>query len=63
MKHLEAACRRAFEKWAKEGTKPFMYPLKQVANGEYVSPFTEQAWRAYKAGWMKEFCEAAKYDV
>lgn len=44
-------CRKAFETWAQEGTKPLMYPLLMCAGGEYVSPFTEHAWRAFKAGW------------
>jgi len=51
MKNLEAVCRGAFEKWAKEGSRPFFYPLKQCANGEYASPYTEFVWRAFKAGW------------
>jgi hypothetical protein len=47
----EQLCRAQFEDWAKQGVRPEMYPLRQVANGEYVSVFTDSAWKAFRAGW------------
>jgi hypothetical protein len=47
----ENLARAEFERWAKEGTKPFLYPLERLAGGDYVSVHTEHAWRAFRAGW------------
>ena len=44
--------RAAFEKWAKEGTRPYEYNLAKLASDEYVSTGTETAWRVYRAGWL-----------
>lgn len=44
--------RKVFELWCKEGVKPLWYDLTQCANSEYVSPYTEFAWKAFKAGWF-----------
>lgn len=46
----EKVFRPMFEKSCKEGVRPLMYNLKQCANGEYVSPFTENAWKNYWRG-------------
>lgn len=47
----ERFARAQFEDWAKQGTRPEMYPLKQCANDDYVSVYTENAWKAFFAGW------------
>jgi hypothetical protein len=49
----EKEARAEFEFWACGGVKPIWYSLDRVANGEYVSPFTEYAWKAFYAGWNK----------
>jgi hypothetical protein len=47
----EKKARAEFEFWTREGVKPIWYSLDQCANGEYVSPYTENAWKAFFAGW------------
>jgi hypothetical protein len=47
----EKESRAAFEAWSREGTRLYIYPLGQCANDEYISPFTEAAWKAFFAGW------------
>jgi len=49
----ETAARKLFEIYCKEGIRPLMYDLTQCANEEYVSPFTERAWKCYWRG-MKD---------
>ena len=44
---FETAARRLFEMYCEEGIRPLMFNLKQVANEEYASPFTEAAWKIY----------------
>ena len=46
----EAVARKLFAMYCKEGIRPLMYDLTQVANGEYVSEFTENAWKCYWRG-------------
>lgn len=46
----EVSARKMFEQRCKEGIRPLMFALDRCANGEYVSPFTEQAWKWYFAG-------------
>jgi hypothetical protein len=50
IKYTEELIHKEFEKWTKEGSKYYMYNLATVANGEYVSVYTEQAFKAFKAG-------------
>jgi hypothetical protein len=48
-----------FEKRMGEGVRIFIYDLTRLAGGEYISPFTEIAWKEYLAGWLaavEEFC-------
>jgi hypothetical protein len=47
----EEKIRRLFHHWVQQGTRSFMYDLTQLAGGDYVSVYTEQAWRAFKAGY------------
>jgi hypothetical protein len=49
----EKEARAEFEFWTRGGVKPIWYSLDQCANGEYVSPYTENAWKAFFAGWNK----------
>lgn len=51
MKLPEHVIRAAFERYCVEGTRPHMYSLTRLAGGEYVSHFTEEAWKIYKRGW------------
>lgn len=44
------ATRKLFEDYCREGVRPKMYDLTQTAGGEYVSHFTEWAWRIYRRG-------------
>ena len=46
----EKAARKLFEMYCGEGVRPLMYDLTQTASGEYVSPFTEMAWKNYWRG-------------
>jgi hypothetical protein len=46
----ESSARKMFEQRCIEGTRPFMYSLEKVANGEYVSIFTNEAWKWYWRG-------------
>ena len=46
----EAAARKLFEVYCSEGVRPMMYNLTQTASGEYVSQFTEWAWKLYWKG-------------
>jgi hypothetical protein len=48
--HVEIAARELFEQYCKEGVRPLMYNLTQTASGEYVSHFTEWAWKIYWKG-------------
>lgn len=52
--------RTRFETRMKIGMRPHMYPLfRPYADGSYTSPFTENAWQEYLAGWLqavKEYC-------
>lgn len=47
----ENRLRKEFEVWAGSGSRNLFYNLQKAANDQYFSPFTEQAWRAFKAGW------------
>jgi hypothetical protein len=47
---FEKVARKLFEKYCGEGTRRLMYDLTQTANGEYVSLFTEMAWKIYWRG-------------
>lgn len=47
---IEIAARGMFEQYCREGIRPKMYDLEQTASGEYVSPFTEWAWKLYWKG-------------
>jgi hypothetical protein len=49
--HKENRIRKVFETWAGSGSRGLFYSLAAAAGGEYFSPFTEQAWRAFRAGW------------
>lgn len=46
----EKVARKLFEMYCKEGIRPMMYDLTQTASGEYVSCFTEWAWKCYWRG-------------
>jgi len=50
-KFSDLVARDRFETWAKEGSRPAIYTIQELAGGEYLSTFTELAWQAYKAGW------------
>ena len=50
MTECEKSARKMFEQICSEGTRPMMYHLKQTASGEYVSKFTEEAWKWYWKG-------------
>ena len=50
VQEYENAARKMFEQRCSEGTRPVMFNLTQVANGEYASIFTEMAWKWYWAG-------------
>lgn len=45
--------RAAFEAYMLEGTRPFLYNLKRLSGGEYVSDFTEDAWQIYSRAWRE----------
>jgi hypothetical protein len=51
MKLPEKVIRKHFEKYCKEGTRPYLYTLDILPCGEYVSHFTEDAWKIYLRGW------------
>ena len=46
------AVRDRFEKRMLVGTNPKLYCLDRTAGGEYVSLFTEKAWKQYLYGWL-----------
>jgi hypothetical protein len=46
----ERAARKLFEQYCREGVRPKMYDLEQTAGGEYVSHFTQWAWKIYWKG-------------
>jgi hypothetical protein len=46
----EPVFRHMFERYCREGTRPYLYALKRLAGGEYVSHFTEEAWKVYWRG-------------
>ena len=51
--------RRVFEIRMQQGTRPLIYSMARLAGGEYLSQFTEEAWREFKAGWnaaIEEYC-------
>lgn len=51
--------RKAFETHMRQGTRPLIYSMARLAGGEYLSKFTEEAWREFKAGWnaaIEEYC-------
>ena len=50
MKINESVFRPLFEKYCKEGTRPYLYVLGLCFGGEYISEFTERAWQNYKRG-------------
>jgi hypothetical protein len=58
----EAAARKLFEVYCSEGVRPMMYNLTQTASGEYVSQFTEWAWKLYWKG-MNDALEAAEQQM
>lgn len=43
----ELTYRRQFEAYVQEGIRPLLYNLLRTASGEYVSHFTEEAWKTY----------------
>jgi hypothetical protein len=47
---FENSARRMFEQYCREGIRSKMYDLEQCANGDYVSPFTQWAWKFYWKG-------------
>ena len=47
---IEISARKMFSQYCSEGIRPMMYDLTQTASGEYVSPFTEWAWKLYWKG-------------
>jgi hypothetical protein len=52
--------RRVFENKARLGIRPKLYCLDRLAGGEYVSVFTEMAWKDFLAGWtaaVEEYCD------
>ena len=50
MKINEKVFRPLFEKYCKEGARPYLYVLGTLAGGEYISDFTERAWKNYSRG-------------
>ena len=46
----EKAARKLFEQYCGEGIRSKMYDLTQTASGDYVSHFTEWAWKIYWKG-------------
>jgi len=46
----EAVARKLFETYCKEGVRPLMYDLTQLAGGDYASCFTQWAWECYWRG-------------
>ncbi len=44
--------REEFEIRMTQGTRPYIYPVKRLAGGGYVSVFTEMAWKEFLAGWL-----------
>jgi hypothetical protein len=46
----ERSARKMFEQYCKEGIRPMMYDLTQLAAGGYVSCFTQWAWKIYWKG-------------
>lgn len=55
----DLAPRKRFEERNKRGTRCYVYPLARLAGGEYVSQFTEEAWKEFLAGWnaaVQEYC-------
>jgi hypothetical protein len=49
----EKEARAEFEFWAIGGVKSIWYALDRTAGGEYVSPYTENVWKAFFAGWNR----------
>jgi hypothetical protein len=48
---VENAARQRFEEHINEGTKPYLYTTTRLYGGEYVSMFTEEAWKNYWRGY------------
>jgi hypothetical protein len=46
----ESSARQMFEQYCRDGIRPKMYDLTKTASGEYVSCFTEWAWKIYWKG-------------
>jgi hypothetical protein len=46
------AIRKVFERYAKEGTRPYEYNLTRLAGGEYVSCTTERAWKIFRDAYL-----------
>jgi hypothetical protein len=63
MERQERTIRQKFELWAQGGTKRYFYRLGQAANGEYISPFTEFAWRAYRDGFEAVIARRASQET
>ena len=59
MSKLEEDARRVFELRMETGVRGITYPLVRFAEGEYVSTYTEDAWREFKAGWEAAYEEYA----
>lgn len=50
--------RMEFEAHCSIGTRPLLYALKRTAGGEYVSVFTETAWKMFYNGAQEGYAYA-----
>lgn len=49
---LVEMARMKFEERMQSGVRPLIYCMDRLAGGDYLSPFTENEWRAFRDGFL-----------